>query len=145
MVKYARILNVSDAVHSIRSLCKLLSSYRDRDVFKTSSNVWYGVFTKKIMPEYRCAAKFFPGRLSVAEYISITLIIPKYPWKYLKKLFWLCQDPENVWSSYVFHQAFEDVWDSNYARVLNMVRLHMKVLHRILNMTESGSICLDIP
>ena len=25
--KYARILNVSDAVHSIRSLCKLLSSY----------------------------------------------------------------------------------------------------------------------
>ena len=33
--EYARILNVSDAVHSIRSLCKLLSSYRDRDVFRT--------------------------------------------------------------------------------------------------------------
>ena len=31
MLEYARILNVSDAVHSIRSLCKLLSSYRERE------------------------------------------------------------------------------------------------------------------
>ena len=33
--EYARILNVSDTVHSIRSLYKLLSSYRSRGVFKT--------------------------------------------------------------------------------------------------------------
>ena len=32
--EYARILSVSDAVHSVRSLYKLLSSYRDRDVFR---------------------------------------------------------------------------------------------------------------
>ena len=31
LLEYARILNVSDAVHSIRSLCKLLSSYRERE------------------------------------------------------------------------------------------------------------------
>ena len=31
MLEYAGILNVSDAVHSIRSLCKLLSSYRERE------------------------------------------------------------------------------------------------------------------
>ena len=31
MLEYARILNVPDAVHGIRSLCKLLRSYRDRD------------------------------------------------------------------------------------------------------------------
>ena len=37
--EYARILNVSDAVHSIRSLHKLLSSYCDRDVFRTPSNI----------------------------------------------------------------------------------------------------------
>ena len=37
--EYARILNVSDAVHSIRSLYKLLSSYRDRGVFRTLSNI----------------------------------------------------------------------------------------------------------
>ena len=45
--EYARILNVSDAVHSIRSLYKLLSSYRDRDVFRTLSNIQDGAFCKK--------------------------------------------------------------------------------------------------
>ena len=33
--EYDRILNESDAVDSIRSLYKLLSSYRDRDIFRT--------------------------------------------------------------------------------------------------------------
>ena len=37
--EYARILNVSDAVHNIRSLYKLMSSYRDRDVFRTMLNI----------------------------------------------------------------------------------------------------------
>ena len=38
--EYARIiLNVSDAVHSKRSLYNLLSSYRDRDVFRILSNI----------------------------------------------------------------------------------------------------------
>ena len=45
--EYARILNVSDSVHSIRSLYKLLSSYRDTDVFRTLSNIWDGAFCKK--------------------------------------------------------------------------------------------------
>ena len=36
--EYARILNVFDVVHSIRSLYKLLSSYRDRDVFRALSD-----------------------------------------------------------------------------------------------------------
>ena len=34
--EHARILNVSDPVHSIRSLYKLMSSYRDR---RTLSNI----------------------------------------------------------------------------------------------------------
>ena len=33
--KYARILDESDVVHSIKSLYKLLSSYRDREVLRT--------------------------------------------------------------------------------------------------------------
>ena len=37
--EYARILNVSEAVQSIRSLYKLLKSYRDRDTFRTLSNI----------------------------------------------------------------------------------------------------------
>ena len=45
--EYSRILNVSEAVHSTRSLYKLLSSYRDRDVFRTLSNINDGAFCKK--------------------------------------------------------------------------------------------------
>ena len=45
--KYSRILNVSDAAHSVRSLYKLLSSYRDRDVFRTLSNIYDGAFSKE--------------------------------------------------------------------------------------------------
>ena len=33
--EYVRILNMSDAVHSIRSLYKLLSSYQDRHIQNT--------------------------------------------------------------------------------------------------------------
>ena len=39
MLEYAIILNVSGAVHSIRSPWKLLRSYRDRGVFRTLSNI----------------------------------------------------------------------------------------------------------
>ena len=45
--KYSRILNVSDTAHSLRSLYKLLSSYRDRDVFRTLSNIYDGAFSKE--------------------------------------------------------------------------------------------------
>ena len=45
--EYARIiLNVSDAVHSIRSLYNLLSRCRDRNI-QTLSNISDGAFCKK--------------------------------------------------------------------------------------------------
>ena len=37
--EYARILNVPDAVHSIRLLHKLLSSHQDRDKFRILLNI----------------------------------------------------------------------------------------------------------
>ena len=37
--QYARILDVLDVVYSVRSLYKLLSSYGDRDLFRTLSNI----------------------------------------------------------------------------------------------------------
>ena len=37
--EYARILNVSHGVQRLRSLYKLLSSYRDRDVLRALSNI----------------------------------------------------------------------------------------------------------
>ena len=44
---YARILNVSDAVHSTRSLCKLLSSYRDRHIQNTIKHLRWSVLQKE--------------------------------------------------------------------------------------------------
>ena len=37
--EYARILNVSDEVHRIRSLYESLSSYCNRELFRTLSNI----------------------------------------------------------------------------------------------------------
>ena len=45
--KYTRILNVSDGVHSIRSLYKLLSSYRDRHIQNTVKHLRWSVFQKE--------------------------------------------------------------------------------------------------
>ena len=44
--EYARILDVSDAVHSIRSLYKLLSSYRDRRIQNTVKHLRWSVLQK---------------------------------------------------------------------------------------------------
>ena len=40
--------------------------------------------------------------VNVAEYASISLNMPKYPWKWLNKLFWLCQSSEDACWSYIF-------------------------------------------
>ena len=44
---YARILNVSDAVHSIRSLYKLLSRYRSRRIQNTEKTFKMERFAKE--------------------------------------------------------------------------------------------------
>ena len=73
--------------------------------------------------------------VSFAEYASIYLNIPKYPWKWLNKLFWLCQGSEYAWSSFMFNRLLKMPW------VLNMARLYMQGLYRVLNMPEYGLIC----
>ena len=50
MLEYARILNVSDARHSIRSISKLLSSDRDRHIQDTVKQLGWSVLRKKIVP-----------------------------------------------------------------------------------------------
>ena len=49
--RYARILNVSDAVQSVRSLYKLLSSYWIRRLFRHCHRFKMECITKRIMPE----------------------------------------------------------------------------------------------
>ena len=70
------------------------------------------------------------------EYASVSLNMPKYIWKCSNKLFWPCQ-------MIILHvrQAFEDACGSKKARVLNMARLCMQGLRRVLNMSDYGSIC----
>ena len=59
--EYTRILNISDAVHSIRSLYKLLSSYRDRRIQNTVKHLRFS-FLQKEYPNCRCATKNVSGK-----------------------------------------------------------------------------------
>ena len=42
-------------------------------------------------------------------------------------------------------QVFEDASGSKEARVLNIARLYMQGLHRVLNMPEYAPTCLNVP
>ena len=80
--------------------------------------------------------------VSVAEYASISQNIPKYLWKFLNKLFWLCQGSEYAWSSYMFDRLLK------MPRVLNVTGfwiLHNYICksYTVLNMSEYGLICLN--
>ena len=44
---------------------------------------------------------------SVAEFPSISLNIPKHPWKRSNKQFWLCQDSKYAWSFYMFDRILK--------------------------------------
>ena len=52
--------------------------------------------------------------VTVAEFASISLNIPKYPWKCFNKLFWLCHSSEYAWSCYMFD------WLLKMSQVLNV-------------------------
>ena len=56
--------------------------------------------------------------VNVVEYASISLNIHKCPWKCLNKLFWLSQDSEYAWSSYMFDRLLK------MAQVLNVPGLY---------------------
>ena len=61
--EYAGIRNFSNAVHSIRSLHKLLSSYRDRETYSKCYQAFkMDSFAKRIIPRCRCATRTFQGK-----------------------------------------------------------------------------------
>ena len=60
--EHARILNVSDAVYSMRSLYKILSSYRDRDYSEYCQTFKMKCFTQRIMPGSRHTIRNFSGQ-----------------------------------------------------------------------------------
>ena len=51
---------------------------------------------------------------------------------------WICPIILNFW------QPFEDALGSECDKVLSMAHLYMQVLHIVFNMSEYGSVCLDV-
>ena len=83
--------------------------------------------------------------LSVAEFASISLNIPKCPQKGLSKLLSLCQDSEYDYYdyswSYMFNRLLKMPWVLNYARVLNMTCCNYA---RVTHSSEYIWICLNM-
>ena len=52
----------------------------------------------------------------VAEYPSVSLDMPKYSWKCLNKLFWLCQGAIYAWSSDMFDILLKMSWILNKSK-----------------------------
>ena len=85
--------------------------------------------------------------VSVTDYASISLNMPKYPWKCLNNLFWLCQCFEYASSSYMFDRLLK------MPLVLNKSGFFMQGLHRVSNisnfcsieMLEYASVLLNVP
>ena len=67
--------------------------FKIRTVFSIFKNGRVG-FPSSLIPS--CA------HVSMVECVSISLNMPKCPWKLLNKLLWLCQGSEYAWLSYMF-------------------------------------------
>ena len=105
--------------------------------------------------------------VSVAEYASASLNIPKYPWKSLKKLFWLWQGFEYSSSSYMFDRllkipqilnvpgfwirhgcvskGYTEFWMSIYSSICFNNAWMSQYASMSLDMHKHGSILLNVP
>ena len=84
--------------------------------FRVFSSTLKTIFwTENVTQRWTKSGPFFQNQGTfVAAYASISLYTPKYPWKCMNKLLWLCQASEYVWSSYIFDRLLE------MPQVLNM-------------------------
>ena len=165
------------------SLYKLLSSYRDIEVFITLSNIHDGTFCKRqggLGPFDKgtsSSGPFFPksGHFfrfskragvaspfltsspheSVASFPSISLNIPKYPWKCLNKQFWLCQGSKYAWLSYMFDKILKVslvlnkpgfwIWHICICKGYLEFRIFLIMAPYASIMAKYVSICLNVP
>ena len=87
----------------------------------------------------------------LVAHLWVWLNMHQYPWislnlwKYLNKLFWICQGCEYAWSSYMFDKLLKMPRVLNISRFwMRIMRLYMQGLYRVI-MSEYGSICLNVP
>ena len=95
-------------------------------------------------------------------YVSwIYLNIPKYPWKFLNKLFWIWKGKKNAWSSYMSdrvlnmsgfcmwhdcNKGYTEFWISlNMAQYASIMPEYAWIALMSLNMSEYDSILLNLP
>ena len=80
--------------------------------------------------------------------------IPKYPWKCLSKLFWLCQGSDYTWSSYKFEKLLKIPQVSNvpglwiwHGYICKGYRDFWICLNmtQYASMSEYASVCLNVP
>ena len=71
--EYARILNVSDFVHGVRTLYKLLSSSRDRRILNTTKHLRWSVWQKESRVQARSQTFFKAGQVSCNLGTSINI------------------------------------------------------------------------
>ena len=94
--------------------------------------------------------------LRVAEYASISLNVPRYTWKCLGKLFWICQGSEYAWSSCMFDWLLKMflvlnmpgfwIWHDCICKGYMEFRiLCLNIAQCVTIMPEYVSICLNVP
>ena len=84
-------------------------------------------------------------RASECDWICIN--IPEYPQISLKLLEQPVLTMSGLWICLIIlhvSQAFEDAQGLKYVRFFNMALLYMQALHKVLSMSEHGSICMNV-
>ena len=109
-------------------------------------NSWYFFRFSKRTKE---GSPFLPNcvPVSVVEYASISLNMPKYRWKWLNKPCWLCQGSEHAWWPYMFDRHLK------MALVLNKPGLYGTVVYTSVTQSSeyvwfwlhTSQSCLNMP
>ena len=93
--------------------------------------------------------------VNVSDYAAISLNMPKYPWKCLNKLFWLCQNSEHAWSSYMFDRILKMprvlnkpqfwIWHACTYKGYAQFRICLIMAPYASVIPKHASICLNVP
>ena len=133
-------------------MVNLTHRWTNQDLFSKISSFFVSIFKKgqesPPLPPPSCAP------VSVAEYASVSLNIPEYPWKCLSKLFWLCQVSECTWSSYMFDPLLKMlrvlhvpgfwIWHSCICKGYTYFWIYVNMAQYASTMPDYASICLNV-
>ena len=121
----------------------------------TQSRIFFTKIFRYQKRQGRSPLPFSCAPVSATEYASISLNMPKYPWKCLKKLFWLCQGSIYAWSSDMLHKLLKMFWVLNQpefwiwhcciCKGYTEFRIGLIMSPYVLIMSDCVWICLETP